>query len=208
MQYKTTTKLFNGKYQYKAVLVCTGVGYFRNGLDYAIEVMKQTDFKSPQSYVRTGSMIKTKEDLDYLLKLHKAFGKMQDYDYRIESPWISVYTNSKSDIDKLVKLDEERVKYVSQPAKKTQLADGTVVMPKKDFEFRITLGKTISEHSAFVEWAEGNKNLQLTKSCKRDLLRDRSWGGTHFYVTGERNITLTKVHLGGSINKIERIVKE
>lgn len=192
------------------MLVCNGVSYFRNGLDYALDVMKRVDFSSQTRSLRWGelSIVKSQEELDYLFKLHKLFLKMQDYDYRIESPWISIYTNSKSDIDKLVKLNENLVKYVSIPAEKTSLTEGTVIMPKKDFEFRVTLGKTSSEHSAFVEWAEGNKNLQLTKSAKRDLLRDRSWGGTHIYVTGERNITLTKVHLGGSINKIERIVKQ
>jgi hypothetical protein len=69
------------------------------------------------------------------------------------------------------------------------------------------LGKTTQEHSAFIQWAENNAKLKLTKTCKRELARDYSWGGTYFYVTGENNLLMTKMHLGGSINKVERIIK-
>jgi hypothetical protein len=80
-------------------------------------------------------------------------------------------------------------------------------MTKTNYDFKVTLGKTIKEYSAFIEWAETNKKLKLTKSCKSALNSNRSWGGTHFYVTGEKNLLLAKMHLGGSINKVERIVK-
>jgi hypothetical protein len=48
----------------------------------------------------------------------------------------------------------------------------------------------------------------MTKSCKTALGKNKSWGGTHFYVSGENNLLMAKMHLGGSILKIERIIKE
>jgi hypothetical protein len=81
-------------------------------------------------------------------------------------------------------------------------------MPKMPFEFRVTVGKTTSNHGAFIEWAEANSKVKLTKSCKNELSKDRSWGGAYFYVTGDKNLLLAKMHLGGSIAKIERIVKQ
>ena len=87
------------------------------------------------------------------------------------------------------------------------LEENTIILPKINYDFKITLSKTDREHSAFVDWAEKNTKVKLTKTCKRELLRDRSWGGTYFYVTGENNLLLTKMHLGGSINKVERIIK-
>lgn len=204
MQYKTTTKLFHGTYQYKIVLVSSGVSIFRNGVSAASETI--TSIQN-QDKIGGYNIIKNKEDLHYISKLLGIFKKIKDFDYRIESPWLSVYSNSKQDVDKLANLDKNRVKYISIPPESGSLVENTVLMPKKNFDFKVTLGRTTSEHTTFVEWAEGNKNLELTKSCKRDLTRDRSWGGTHFYVTGEKNLMLTKIHLGTNIAKIERIVK-
>lgn len=154
------------------------------------------------------SLIKTQDDLDYALKLQNALSKQPDIDVRVESPWITVYTNNKKNIDILTKLDKDRVKYVSAPAEKTTLEQNTIIMPKMNYDYRITLGKTIQEHSSFVEWAESNPKLKVTKSAKTDLLKPRSWGGKHFYLTGENNLLMAKMHLGSSIAKIERIIKE
>jgi len=200
MEYKTTTRLFRGKYQYKIVLVCSGASYFRNDLDSALDTLKKITLTAKSHH------IKTQEDLDYAFKLHNALSKMKDIDVRVESPWISIYTNNKKDTEVLAKISEDNVKYISVPA--GNLEEGTVLMPKMDFEFRVTLGKTTQEHSAFIEWAETNPKVKLTKSCIKDLLRPRTWGGKHFYITGNNNLLLAKMHLGGSIAKVERIVKK
>jgi hypothetical protein len=206
MLYKTTTSLFRGKYQYKIVLVCSGVSLFRDGVETALnKINNAVKAESPKWHSSPFKI--TGSECTYLTEVHKILSKAKDYDYRIENPWMSIYTNSKSDIEKLAKLDNEKVKYITEPAADAKLEAGCIVMKNKDFEYRITLGKTTSNHTSFVEWAEVNKNFELTKSCKKDLRRDKSWGGTYFYVNGERNITLAKVHLGGSINKIERIIK-
>lgn len=211
MQYKTTTKLFKGIYQYKIVLVCSGAHFFRSGdMASTLENLQQIDLVRNTSGIPNWrhSLIKTQDDLDYALKLQNALSKQPDIDVRVESPWITVYTNNKKNIDILTKLDKDRVKYVSAPAEKTTLEQNTIIMPKMNYDYRITLGKTIQEHSSFVEWAESNPKLKVTKSAKTDLLKPRSWGGKHFYLTGENNLLLAKMHLGSSIAKIERIIKE
>lgn len=153
------------------------------------------------------TFIKTQEQLDYAFRLQAELSKLTDIDIRVESPWISVYSNDIKQVNALAELDKDNVKYISRPAAKTNLVAGTVVMPKMDFDYRITLGKTSQENSAFVDWAETNKKLKLTKSCIKDLLKPRSWGGTHFYVTGDNNLLMVRMHLGGGISKVERIVK-
>ena len=208
MLYKTTKRLFKGTYQYKIVLVCAGAQWFRSGdMDATLEELKKVDLNKlvVKVYDQWNRGIKTKEDLDYAFSLQKQLKKLKDIEVRVESPWITVYANNKADIDSLAKIDTNKVKYISIPD--NTLEKDTIVMPKMPFEFRITLGKTTSEHSTFIQWAEGNSNLKLTKSCKRDLLKDRSWGGTYFYVNGDKNLLVARMHLGGSINKIERIIK-
>ena len=204
MQYKTTKCLFKGMYQYKIVLVCSGAQWFRSGdMDATLVSLKSLVVNDKKSGYTYG--IRTQDDLDYAFLLQKQLKKLKDFEIRVESPWVTVYSNNKSDVDSLIKLDDTRVKYVSIPD--LTLEKDTIVMPKMDYEFRITLGKTSREHSAFIDWAEGNSKIKLTKSCKKDLSKDRSWGGTHFYITGEKNLLVARMHLGGSINKIERIIK-
>lgn len=211
MIYKQTTKLFKGAYQYKIVLVCAGASWFRSGdMAETLNQLKKVDLEIAQKSVptwRTTSYIKTQEDLDYALGLQSALSNMKDIDIRVESPWVTVYSNSKKEINTMIKLDPLKVKYVCVPPANSTLTVDSIILPKIKYEYRITLGKTTQEHSAFVSWAESNKNLKLTNSCKKDLLKDRTWGGKYFYITGNNNLLMVKMHLGGSIAKIERIVK-
>jgi hypothetical protein len=210
MIYKNTTKLFKGAYQYKIVLVCAGASWFRSGdMNEALTQLKKVDLEVSQKTIptwRTTSYIKTQEDLDYALGLQSELSKMKGIDVRVESPWVSIYANSKKEIDTIIKLNPLNVKYVCVPPSNITLNAGCVILPKVKYDYRVTLGKTTQEHSAFVGWAESNKNLKLTKSCKKDLLKDRTWGGKYFYLTGDNNLLMAKMHLGGSIAKVERIV--
>jgi len=211
MQYKITKKLFGGIYQYKIVLTCAGSGLFRhNDLDNVLKNLTDITLSNQPKQNHFGlyrSGIHTQAELDYALNLQKALSKMSDIDIRVESPWLSIYSNSLADINTLAKIDVDQVKYISKPADGTVLDAGTVVMPKMNYDYRITLGKTIQEHSAFIAWANSNKKCKLTKSCIKDLLKPRSWGGTHFYITGDNNLLMARMHLGGSISKVERIIK-
>lgn len=205
MLYKTTRKLFRDKYKYKIVIICAGSHWFRsNNLDDALDRLKEIDL---DKFNYKSNTIKTKDDLDFAFKLHNALSTCNEVDVRVESPWISIYSNNKKDIDRLAKLDPSKVKYISVPAANTGLDKDTVVMPKMNYDYRVTLGKTIQEHSAFIDWANANKKCKLTKSCISALLRPRSWGGQHFYITGDNNLLMAKMHLGSSIAKVERIVK-
>lgn len=206
---KTTKSLFRGTYQYKVVLVCSSAHWFRNGdMDAAIEHLKKVDLSlDTKSAWSKKPLAKTQDEIDYAVKLAKQLKKLSNIDIRVESPYLSIYSNNKSDVDLLTRIDADRVKYISIPPTNNVLVENTILMPKINFDYRVTLGKTTCKHDAFISWAEGNNKLKLTKSCKRDLNKDRSWGGTHFYITGNNMLLMAKMHLGGSINKVERIIK-
>jgi len=205
MLYKTTNRLFKGTYQYKIVLICATASVFRSGdMDSALAQIKKITINTPGLYSKQRY---TQDDVDSALALHSALSKMPDIEIRVESPWISIYTNSMAYINQLKALDEKAVKYISMPPAGTSLDIGSIIMHKIDYEYRVTIGKTTSEHSTFVQWAENSDKLKLTKSCKKDLLKQRSWGGTYFYINGDKTLLMAKMHLGGSIAKIERIIK-
>ena len=192
-------------YQYKIVLVSPGASLLRGG-DFAgaEEVLESYD---PNNNARTYLRFKNKDAVEYCKQVVKVLKKLEDYELRIESPLISFYTNNKADIDKIANINREQVKYISIPPK-GGIVSGTVIMPKVDYEFKVTMGRTKQEHSAFIAWADKNDKVKLTNSCRRDLTKMGSWGGTHFYINGEKNLLVARMMLGGGINKVEKILKE
>lgn len=211
MKVKETRSLFLRKYQYKVVLVCPAATLFRGGdFDGALKELEKMSLitGSPKHHSHWASRIKTPDDLEYSKALCVDLKKLQDFDVRIESPTVNIYTNNLKDVNGLTKKYKDNVKYISKPPDDITLTEGNVVMTKMDYDFRITMGATKQEYSSFIEWAESNAKVKLTKSCIRDLTRSRSWGGTHFYVTGENNLLLVKMHLGSTLSKVERIIKQ
>ncbi len=206
MQYKTTTRLFRGTYQYKIVLACAGASFFRSGnIPKTLQDLNAVDISTYKHPYRFS--IKTQEDLDFALNLAGMLSKCKDINVRVESPWVSIYSNSLTDIDAIASIDNEKVKYISKPPENTILVEGTVILPKVAFDYRVTMGKSTQSHEAFLEWAHRNEKILLTKNCDKNLRKPISWGGSHFYVTGEKTLLMVKMHLGGSIAKVERIIK-
>lgn len=200
-----------GKYQYKAVLVSGLAHVFREkNLDNSLEKIKaqRSLFLAGRLPRKVINGPKTDEDFTYAFGLQKLFKKFEDFDIRIESPLISFYTNSKKNIDALVKLDIEKVKYISVPPVSVDLEPNTVLLPKVPYDFRVTIGKTTQCHDAFLSWADASNNkIKITKSCRRMLQRNSSWGGCYFYVKGDNMLLMVKMHLGSNISKVERVVQ-
>ena len=208
MKVKETRSLFLGKYQYKVVLVCPAATLLRGGdIDGAIKELAKFTWGDRNTW-QWQSRLKSPDDIDYCKALCLDLKKLQDFVVRIESPTVNIYTNNLKDVNLLTKKYQDHIKYISKPSEDTVLTEGTVVMTKMDFDFRVTMGATRQEYTSFIDWAENNAKIKLTKSCKRDLTRSRSWGGTHFYVTGENNLLLVKMHLGSTLSKVERIIKQ
>lgn len=207
MKYKETRSLFLGTYQYKVVLICPVASLFRGG-DFE-GASKALDSWAPgdKNSWNWQSRIKSPDDYEYSKSLTKDLKKLKDFEVRIESPQVNIYTNSEKDVSFLEKKYTHSVKYISKPPKAGLLEEGIIVMPKMDYGYKITMGATRQEYTAFVDWAKANPKVKLTNSCIRDLSKSRSWGGTHFYITGDNNLLIAKMHLGSTISKVQRIVK-
>lgn len=207
MIYKETRSLFLGTYQYKVVLICPAATLLRGGdIEGANEQIKDWKWGDKGVWLWQ-SRLQKPEDLEFCKSLFADLKKIQDFVVRIESPSVNLYTNNEKDVKFLEKKYKDRIKYISKPSANSELVEGTIVMPKMDFDFKITVGATKQEYTSFISWAESNSKVKLTKSCIRDLSKNRSWGGTHFYITGENNLLLAKMHLGSTISKVQRILK-
>ncbi len=199
------------KYQYKAVLVSALANSFRDrNLDVVL-----TKIKSQHSLFQAGRLPrikvsgpKSEDDFIHAYALQKALKKFENFDIRVETPLISFYTNNKKDIDYLIKISQDKIKYISIPPVNNALAPNTIILPKVFYDYRVTIGKTNQVHDAFLSWADSTNNkVKLTKSCRRMLERPRSWGGCYFYINGDNMLLMAKMHLGSSISKIERVIQ-
>lgn len=159
---------------------------------------------------RPSIKIRTPEELTYAFQLAFALKRMSDaVEIRVESPWISIYTNDLPIVESLSNLDETKVKYISSPAPGTVLEQGNIIVSNRDYDYRVTVGKTMQDHAAFVEWADANSDkTRLTRTCRKDLLNESSWGGSYFYITGDNALLMAKMMLGSVITKVETITRK
>lgn len=207
IQTKQTTKLFNNKYKYKIVLVSKSAGWFR-GCDFDNVAKSLREQNDPGASVWSIKLTPLEEK--YTLSLLVTLKKYKDYEIRVESPFISFYTNTETHVEQLAKLEPARVKYVSMPAAGTEniLNQGTIIVKNIDFDYKVTMGRTKQNFTNFVQWCEGKDKIRMPKRAKADLSKDRCWGGSHFYVKDEKTLTLVKMFVGGCIHSVESVIKQ
>jgi hypothetical protein len=192
------------QYGYKAVLIVPAAQWFRSkNFEFTEEKLRDVNV----NINNTTSRIRTPGDLEYAKKVCAALQSLSDYDIRVETPLISVYTNNSQDIDKLCNIDLNRVKYISKPPA-NGISKNTVIMEQEGWDYKITLGRTRQSYENFVEWAENGKDLvKLTGGSKRALLRNGHWGGSHFYIKNEKALLMAKVFLSEGISRVDQVVK-
>jgi hypothetical protein len=207
IQTKQTTKLFNNKYKYKIVLVSKAAGWFRGcNFERVTEgLLLQTSPDADKWLIRL-----TPDEQLYTSWLKEALEKLSNYEVRVENPFISFYTNTKEDIEKLAKLDSDRVKYVCLPTTGTEniLDQGTIIVKNLDFAYKVTMGRTRQNFNEFVAWSEDKDKIRMPKRAKRDLCKSACWGGSHFYVKDEKTLIMVKMFVGGFIHSVEPVIKQ
>jgi hypothetical protein len=194
------------KYKYKIVLVCPVANWFRgNDLENVITKLtawEETGISPP--WVK----LKSVADADFCKRIHNTLCKFDNYELRIEQPFINFYTNDTTHVEKLAAIDPERVKYVSLPNKNNpDLVSGAVIVKKLDYDYKVFMGRTRKNYNGFITWAETNAKVRLTPTAKKHLNRDSSWGGSYFYVKGDKTLTMVRVFLGSDIAKIDSVIK-
>ena len=206
IQVKRTKKLFDNTYQYKAVVVCVFSSLFR-GKNLQFAEKKLEEFKATGKFPVWGKKA-TVDDVNYAKQLCKFLSNITDYDVRVESPFISFYSNNFADIKAITDISVDAVKYVSKPETQEPLEKNTVYVKKLEYDYKVTLGKTNQNYTNFINWAKSNANkVRLPGRCIYDLSNDFSWGGSYFYVKDEKSLTMVKMFIGSNISRIDHVIK-
>lgn len=207
IQVKQTTKLFNGKYKYKVVLVTKTAGWFRGADLEHVRTMASIEDMSTHAQWARGI---TYDEKEYAIKLANAMQKMSDFTIRVESPYINFYTNVELDVEKLAKTNVSSVKYISMPVpgSEANLDDKKIIVKNLDYDYRVTMGRTRQNYNNFLQWCVGKDKVKLTKRASLHLSKEHSWGGYYFYVKDEKSLTMVKMFLSSNIHNVERCVKQ
>jgi hypothetical protein len=203
---KHSQRLFENQYKYKAVVVCPGGHWFRGkNLDYAQEMLDNWNNGDLHKY--EWLKIKSSADHQYCVDLLKILKACSDFHLRVEHPLLSFYSNDYNSVITIANLDIKKTKYIAEPPNNANITQGEIILKRIDFDFKVTLGQTRQNFTNFVEWSEKSKKVKMTKGCKKALQRDRSWGGTYFYVKDDQSLTLVKMFIGSDIARIDKVIK-
>lgn len=203
---KHSQKLFENKYEYKTVIICPGGHWFRGkNLGYAQEMLNEWLAGKLGKY--QWLKLRTRDDYEYCLKVLNFLKKLNYFHIRVEQPLLSFYTNNFDDAVKLANIDPLRTKYLVKPPENIKITTGVIVLKRIDHLYRITLGKTNQSYAHFVEWSESSDKIRMPKNCKKELLRENSWGGSYFYVKDDRALTMVKLFIGSDIARVDKVIK-
>lgn len=207
MKFKQANKLFLGRYRYKIVLVSPGVHAFRSGiLDQAFKQLSTFTPHDTQDH-RFYNKYLTEDNITYLFDIYEILLSATKFSVRVETPWLSIYSNSLEDINKLKDLNLSKVKSVYETPENLLFGECVSKLPY-DYKISIKRPRVKDDLISFYDWAITNKNVKLTKSCKRCLKGESYSVSSYFYVKGDHNLTMCRVHLGSSIKNIEKIVNQ
>lgn len=200
---KYSTKLFQKKYKYKIVFTSGVAGWFRGSDAARIQHMYEN---SDQYYY---SRQATSGEKSHANKLAKVLESIEDWQARVETPFVSIYLNNDLDLETVIKNCKNRIKYVEIPDPKSEvkLIEGTVLVKNLDFGYKVTVGTSNQSHLNFVIWCENNAKIRLPKRARRDLSKDFNPGGGFFYVKDDKSLTMVKMFLGRTITKVENVVR-
>lgn len=189
------------------MLVCQDVHVFRgNNLDATFVRLSNLNPYDDQPSLLFGAKYPRihQTDIDYLFDVYSILRTLSDYNLRVENPWLSIYTNDYNDIIKLKNLDKDRVKYVYRPKMDLQKNEVVSTLP---YDYKVYVRHNQNDYSAFVEWANQFDTIRLTNSCTDVLTNNQRWAvDSYFYVRGDKTLTMSKLHLGEIIKKVEKIV--
>jgi len=196
-------KLYLGKYQHKIMLVVQGAHYLRGGnLDNSVDriISSRDDY----DYYGTKNRATRPQDYELLLNIIDTLRGIEDFTVRVEKCYLSIYVNKPNHIGWLKKVGGNAVREIHFP--KVELTVGSVVSTLPyDYKVHAQINRN-TDYEGFINWAQDNTNLRVPPRSLRTLQHMNYSQHIYFYVTGEKNLTMAKIHLGAGVKQVEKII--
>ena len=231
VEYCDTNKKFFGKYLYKAVIWCPGGALTRNTKfnDMQFLLGERLSWHGRtynyggswgglhhHTYTRRKSINDAKvEQLEYWRDTIK--GNKSDFKFRVEEPYIAVYSNDESALYHMTSGDPRprAVKYFFRPNGSialNALNRGEIILKRPiDYSYRICLreGKFDVDAVKAVHQlllSQGD-SIKMTNSCKKNLENMRYWfTSTYFYSKDTNIVTLIDLISPNMVSGIFKLV--
>lgn len=214
MKHKKTSKLFFDKYALKVAVHTMLASNFRdNNLDHVSRTILfyGDKFKSPKvEYVPhhnwPGRKV-TRADFETCKVVYDLLRNEEDYQLRIESNCINIYSNKDSLIDTIVSSAKSHIYYVSKPANdkiKDYLLSSKfkiVSKSKPEYQYKVTVNPLRDNVDSFMDW--GN-----SMAGKVRLLSAPKYSEGYFYALDSKVVTLCRLFLGSKIRRVDEIIHE
>lgn len=214
MKFKKTSKLFFDKYTLKVAVNTILASAFRdNNLDQVESIVNfyKDKFKNPKvqyvpHHIWSGRRV-TRTDFDTCKEVYKILKKEKDYQLRIETNCINVYSNNEVFIDKVIASVNGQVYYVSKPAsdkvRDYLLASKFKIISnsKPEFKYKVTINPLRDNTESFMDW--GN---QMTGKIR--LLSAPKYSEGYFYALDSKVVTLCRLFLGSKIRRVDELIHE
>lgn len=214
MKFKKTSKLFFDKYTLKVAVNTILAGSFRdNQLDHVESILEfyKGKFKDPKvqsvpHYVWSGRKV-TRIDFDTCNAVYNILKNEKDYQLRIETNCINIYSNNESFIDKITASVKGQVYYISKPVSekvRDYLLNSKfkiIANSKPEFKYKVTINPLRDDVDSFMDW--GN-----SMTGKVRLLSAPKYSEGYFYALDSKVVTLCRLFLGSKIRRVDELVHE
>jgi hypothetical protein len=188
------------------VLKTAAAHWFRPDAFLKIKERLKDPDESIQKFIFNKKSLFEENKLSYVKLIYEQLESRDDYAIRVESPYLSVYTDDYKLIEKLSNINTDLTKYIEVPAIEN-LQPGEVYSSRLNFKYKVHFGSTNQSYIEFVNWCDNNLKIKISRKAKIWLCKPRSFLGGYFYVKDDKTMTMVKIFLGSIIKKIETITK-
>ena len=226
---KDTTKIFYGKYLYKAVLHIPLAGVIRHDPHSKLTIESLVDIRK-SNYRKFYSNIKwngrsdhirraqyNEVDIDQLKYWQRVLRENKNQlKHRIEEPWIQLYTNDEQLLYNLINSDKKSLLELYRPNNEDckQILQSNQIIVKKptDYHYKIYLkeGYSLSadlRNNLAQYFNSLGDDIKLTNSVHYNLFLRKLWfTGGYFYAKDDKIVTFISLMAPGFISGIFRLV--
>jgi len=216
MQYlkKKTNKKFYNKYVYKIALFTD----LARAIDLRITLALRDNLKYSFIDSKLRATSKNQVALNMATELTPFFAS-KECRRRVEGHHFNVFTTTKEDFDKILKITEKFVKEVHEPSSEEDLKFFennsskkilTDALPYGKYKYKIYMKYNMAQDKRVlvnkITTVHG-KNIKLSKQTSEWLKFSQRWcWSPYMYVTDSSSLTMLTLMLGDNIKKIEEYV--